>query len=332
GSLTKLSALLLLNLQPGSSNTADGFVAVFGDNFSTAVGFEDSYKFTNLDENMAINRNGVALSIEARPFISGCDTLPIKVWQYRQKEYYLKFVGENFDPLVKATLKDAFLGTETPLDLSTANTIAFSITADSASFAPNRFSVVFNTRSTLPVTLGKVKASRQDKGIEVEWEAMTEMNVDRYEVEKSVDLRTFEMIFTAAAKPKSTTGNTYNWLDNNATFGNNFYRIKMIDKTGTASYSAVVSVNIKNSKSNVTVYPNPITGNAIGLQLTGIPEGQFKVEISNLSGQNVSRSGLQHNGGSGTQIITLKQKLPAGKYLLQLSNDQTSITKNILVQ
>jgi hypothetical protein len=234
--------------------------------------------------------------------------------------------------LVKGTLKDAFLGKETPLDLSTANVIAFSITADSASFAPNRFSIVFNTRSTLPVTLGKVKASRQDKGIEVEWEAMTETNVEKYEVEKSVDLRAFDKVFTTAAKPVTATGNTYNWLDNNATDGNNFYRIKMTDKTGTTSYSAVVSVNMKNSKSSVTVYPNPITGNTIGLQLTGIPEGQYKVDISNLSGQNVSRSILQHGGASGTQIITLKQKLPAGKYLLQLANDQTSITKTILVQ
>ncbi|MGI8634379.1 MAG: T9SS type A sorting domain-containing protein, partial [Segetibacter sp.] len=62
------------------------------------------------------------------------------------------------------------------------------------------------------------------------------------------------------------------------------------------------------------------------------PEGQYKVDISNLSGQNVSRSVLQHSGGSGSQIITLKQKLPAGKYMLQLTNDQTSITKTILVQ
>ncbi|MGI8634380.1 MAG: immunoglobulin domain-containing protein [Segetibacter sp.] len=332
GSLTKLSALLLLNLNPGSSNTADGFVAVFGDNFSSAVGFEDSYKFTNLDENMAINRNGVALSIEARPSISGCDTIPIKMWQYRQKEYYLKFVGENFDPLVKASLKDAFLGKETPLDLSTFTTIAFSITPDSASFAPNRFSIVFNTRSALPVTLSKVKASRQDKGIEVAWETMTETNIDRYEIEKSVNMREFDKVFTIAPKAASTTGNTYNWLDNNAIDGNNFYRIKMVDKTGTASYSAVVSVNMKNSKTNVTVYPNPITGSTIGLQLTSMPEGQYKVDISNLSGQNVSRSVLQHSGGSGSQIITLKQKLPAGKYMLQLTNNQTTITKTILVQ
>ena len=335
GSLTKLSALLLLNLQPGSRNTADGFVAVFGDRFSTAVGFEDSYKFTNLDENMGINRNGVVLSIEARPTITGCDTIPIKMWQYRQKQYYLKFVGENFDSSVKATLKDAFLRKETPLDLSTANTIAFSITADSASFASDRFSIVFNTRSTLPAALSKVKLLRHDKGIQVEWEAIGEGHTGRYEVEKSIDKQAFGKVFTTAVKPTSTTSTTsttYNWLDDNSIDGNNFYRVKMIDKTGAASYSEVVSVNVKNIKSSVTVFPNPITGNKVALQLIGMPEGQYRVDVSNFSGQNVSRSMLQNSGGSATQIITLNQKLPAGKYLLQLSNEHTSITKTILVQ
>src|SRR4051812_18068247 len=62
--MSKLSVQLLLNLKGGPQNTADGLVAVFADNFSKKIGNEDSYKFTNLDENIAINRDGVNLSIE----------------------------------------------------------------------------------------------------------------------------------------------------------------------------------------------------------------------------------------------------------------------------
>jgi hypothetical protein len=47
---SKLSVLLLLNLNGGSRNTADGLVALFADNYSTNIGNEDSYKFTNPDE------------------------------------------------------------------------------------------------------------------------------------------------------------------------------------------------------------------------------------------------------------------------------------------
>lgn len=332
GTLTKFSAVLLLNLNPGSSNTADGFVAVFSDKFSKSVGFEDSYKFTNLDENMAINRNGIALSIEARPYISGADTLPIKIWQYRQKSYYIRFSGENFDPLVKATLKDAYLNKETALDLSSSTTVSFNITADSASFASNRFTVIFGTGSTLPVILTQVKANRQDKGIQVEWQTITETNINTYEVERSTNMRDFDKVFTTVVKAENSLGNTYNWLDNTAADGTNFYRIKITDKAGNITYSPVVSVNMVNSKSTFTIYPNPITGNTISVQMTNMQEGKYNVDIINLTGQSVNKTVLQHSGASGTQIISLRQKLPAGKYLLQLTKDQQSITKTILVQ
>ncbi|MEJ7681475.1 MAG: hypothetical protein WKG06_27215 [Segetibacter sp.] len=57
--VTKLSVQLLLNLNEGLQNNADGVTVFFDDNFSTAIGNEDSYKFTNLDENLAISNKGI---------------------------------------------------------------------------------------------------------------------------------------------------------------------------------------------------------------------------------------------------------------------------------
>lgn len=139
----KLAIQLLLNTNGGSQNTADGAVAFFADNFSTAIGNEDSYKFTNPDENLAINSKGTFLSIEGRPTIRGTDTLKLVMWTFRQKSYYLKLSGSNFVPTVKAVVKDNYLHKETVIDLSSSTFLPFSITTDSASFAANRFSVIF---------------------------------------------------------------------------------------------------------------------------------------------------------------------------------------------
>lgn len=122
-----------------------GVAAFYADNFSASIGNEDSYKFTNLDENLAIDCKGTLLSIEGRPAIHRTDTLKLVMWQFRQKSYYLKLSGSNFSQMVKAVVKDNYLHKETVLNLSSSALVPFGITTDSASFAANRFSVVFKS-------------------------------------------------------------------------------------------------------------------------------------------------------------------------------------------
>ncbi len=149
---SKLAIQLLLNTNGGPQNTADGVAAFYADNFSSAVGNEDSYKWTNLDENLAINCKGKLLSIEGRPTIHGSDTLNLVMWQFRQKSYYFQLNASNFAQSVKAVVKDNYLHKETVVNLSSVTLLPFSITTDSASFAANRFSVIFKTVRALPLS------------------------------------------------------------------------------------------------------------------------------------------------------------------------------------
>lgn len=139
----KLSIQLLLSANPGSENTADGAVAFFDDRFSYSIGNEDSYKWTNPDENLAINCRGTLLSIDGQPGLHDSDTLNLSMWQYRQKSYYLKLVASNFSPAVKTFLKDNYLHTETSVELSSPAYLPFSISSDDASFAADRFAIIF---------------------------------------------------------------------------------------------------------------------------------------------------------------------------------------------
>jgi hypothetical protein len=155
-----LSVQLLLNTNEGSENTADGAVALFDDRFSYLIGDEDSYKLTNPDENLAINCRGTLLSIDGQPGIHGSDTLLLKMWTFRQKSYYLQLTGSNFNAGVKAVIKDNYLGTETLVDLSSVTLLHFNISTDQASFANDRFSILFKTKRTLPAgSASKIKSA-----------------------------------------------------------------------------------------------------------------------------------------------------------------------------
>lgn len=149
---SKLAIQLLLNTNGGPENTADGVVAFYADNFSYTIGNEDSYKLTNPDENLAIDCRGTLLSIDGRPTVRGNDTLNLAIWTFRQKAYYLKFTAGSFTSAMKAVIKDNYLKKETIVDLSSTTLLPFAITTDSASYASNRFAVIFRTKRVMPLS------------------------------------------------------------------------------------------------------------------------------------------------------------------------------------
>jgi methionine-rich copper-binding protein CopC len=92
-----------------------------------------------------------------------------------------------------------------------------------------------------------------------------------------------------------------------------------MNNDGTEKYSAIVKVemNSKNN-SNISVYPNPVVGNTIGLQLTGVAEGRGTVKLFNNLGQLVHTTTITNAGNNGSMTIELNNNIAAGTYQLQL--------------
>ena len=147
-------------------------------------------------------------------------------------------------------------------------------------------------------------------------ESGNESNLKQYEVEKSADGNHFTKSSTVKANNRAV--NNYNWLDVHATPGYNYYRIKSISVNDEIAYSAVVKVFMGKGKQEITVYPNPVIGNTISLQLVNQPAGLYHVKLFNNVGQQVLETIIQHAEGSSTELIPIKQNLPAGIYQLKI--------------
>ncbi len=107
--ISKISVQLLLNDKGGAENTADGVVCSFSKDYSYNIGDEDSYKWPNYAENLAIIKDTKAISINGQPLpISGSDTIFLKIWNYKQDRYVLKINEENFPKNVKVYVYDAW--------------------------------------------------------------------------------------------------------------------------------------------------------------------------------------------------------------------------------
>jgi fibronectin-binding autotransporter adhesin len=315
---------LTSNLANGVSQ--DGTTVLFNSNYSTMMNDDDAMKMLNPDENIAIQKGNNHLSIERRALPTlQTDTVWLKTWQMGSNNYSLKLDAANFPATHNAYLQDTYLNTETLLNLSGSTVVPFTSNAGQPT---NRFRIVFRALAALPVMLTEIKAHQENQGIAVKWATQQEMNMASYELEKSADGILFSKTATITAKNGSS--NNYSWFDAQAFTGNNFYRLKMIDKSGSQTYSKVVKVNISNAAPTVDIYPNPVKGSIINLQLSNLQKGTYTVTISNKEGQEVWRKQLQHNGGSASQTIDMGASISSGSYQLTITDGLQKLTQHLI--
>jgi hypothetical protein len=186
------------------------------------------------------------------------------------------------------------------------------------------------TASTLPVTLINLKAYQKTGGIQVEWTTLTELNSDRFEVEKSIDGQNFTRIGVVTARGNSSTALNYKLFDPSAQTGAYFYRIKSLDKDGSVQYSNILKVNSVKVTGEISIYPNPVVNNTFNLQFTNLKSGRYTVMLTNKAGQQLYSSVIEHNGGSATQKLRINTAFPKGSYNVQVISDDVRMTRRLI--
>ncbi len=325
GTVKSFNASLNLLATDGSTVVADEVLAEFNDNYSEGVNQQDALKFTNINETFSLLRYGTQLAIERRPVIIASDTLFFKLLKTTVRDYQFVIRMNNMAvPGLLAVLEDSYTGISTPLNMAGSTTINFTITNIAASINADRFRVVFRQAGVLPVTYTDITARQKGNDIEVHWKVEQQLNIKHYEIQKSADGRNFVKVGTQSVTGTNTS--TYNWTDVNAVGGDNYYRIRNVDLDGSFAYSKVVKVNMEKGSGNITVYPNPVTAGLISLQIKNMPQGQYKIRLSNSLGQVLLVEDIVHTGGSATRDITIIKRMANGIYKLEIFNTEGKIT------
>ncbi len=110
--------------------------------------------------------------------------------------------------------------------------------------------------SVLPLDLLSFSAKEiAQSEVIIQWTTENEVNFDYFELERSADLRSIEVLTEVPGK-NGNERNQYEWLDSKPKNGSNYYRLKAIDQDGTIEYSDWEQVRIQ-SKGNWSVFPNP---------------------------------------------------------------------------
>ncbi|UEG49585.1 T9SS type A sorting domain-containing protein [Ferruginibacter lapsinanis] len=322
-------------LQPDTAVIADGVVTEFDDRYSSKTNQDDASKPSNTNENLTLIRNGLSFSVERRSMLTQNDTIYFKAWRTSQRRYRLEFIPSYLAQTgLQGFLEDSYLKTSTLVHLNVPTTYDFDINGDAASQAMDRFKIVFRPGAVLPVTISNIKAALQTNNtIKVEWKVENEINIVKYEVEKSVDGISFTQVDVTNVNGTNNTSNSYNWIDENAIAGNNFYRIKIVDANGQMKYSSVVKVALEKNTSSISIYPNPIKNNTINIQFSNQKAGTYQVRLINNLGQVLYNNSLQNNEGNSSQVIKPATTLAAGTYQIEIiSPDKSRTTQKLFVE
>ncbi|MFC6223465.1 T9SS type A sorting domain-containing protein [Hymenobacter artigasi] len=172
-------------------------------------------------------------------------------------------------------------------------------------------------QAPLPVVLVRFTAVAARADAQLRWLTASEHNSDRFVVERSLDGQRFAEIGSVRSQRESTRPNDYEFTDAGAaravaTGKSVYYRLRQVDYDGTTSYSPV-RVVVFGAQSAATVYPNP-AGISATLDLSGLPAGDYSVQILDLTGRQVALYTLP---GAGQHPLDL-QPLAAGTYMVRV--------------
>lgn len=180
------------------------------------------------------------------------------------------------------------------------------------------------TTNVLPLKLLIFSAIKDGKTNLLQWQTAQEVNVDRFEIERSGNGREYNTV------GKLKTGlSKYNFTDNKPFTGVNHYRLKMIDKDGKFEYSPVRIVN-NNGSFYVTVYPLPAK-DKLNIQIQSSKTEKAEISVTDISGKKLITNSISLAAGINNSVINV-QLLNKGVYFLKVVTSQTTETRKIVVE
>ncbi|MDZ4807607.1 MAG: T9SS type A sorting domain-containing protein [Bacteroidota bacterium] len=158
------------------------------------------------------------------------------------------------------------------------------------------------------------------------WQTEGEVNFDHFEIERSSNGADFYNIGNEVAKGTASTKQNYSHADNLVTVNGDvfYYRLKIVDKDGTFTYSSIVLVR-KDQKmtTGITINPNPvITGSVATVRFNAANTGKVDLRIMDMAGKTVLQQQANIFEGSNNISLNNLSKLLPGVYVLQLSNGE----------
>ncbi|MFY0672146.1 MAG: T9SS type A sorting domain-containing protein [Bacteroidia bacterium] len=192
------------------------------------------------------------------------------------------------------------------------------------------FTIAAVNGASLPVEFISFEANCSSNQVILDWATATEINNDRFEIQRSGDGVLWEYIDEVTGVGNSKERQDYQYIDYSP-ISESYYRLKQIDFDGTTDYSEVVKVDCSNNNDKleiVSVYPNPFQ-DQVSVQLSNIPSGEISISIINTSGVEIY-SEIQNSVFQQNIVVNNLSNLPKGNYVLLIKANGQNLSRRLI--
>ncbi len=165
---------------------------------------------------------------------------------------------------------------------------------------------------------------KMDGNVELVWYTTDPGNLDKFEIERCVDGRSWERTgIVPASRVITNRRNDYTYMDkvsrNTAHKRDLYYRLKQVQADGTVTTSRLMIVRVYNTKTltMISITPNPASNDiAVNLQL--VQDAYVSMKITSSAGETVIRKVMDVKRGIRNLHIEGSSALLPGAYLLEV--------------
>jgi hypothetical protein len=178
--------------------------------------------------------------------------------------------------------------------------------------------------TTLPIKLVNFTAKTDGKASLLTWRTSTEINNDRFEIERSSDGLSWIKIGEVKGAGNNYQLKNYIFRDIFPVSADNYYRLKQFDINGAFEYSPIKSVNFNLEGDNqLSFYPNPAKDE---IHLKGFRNNIKEIIVVDLSGKLIfSKSFVGES-------LKLPKNLQDGNYIIKVKSGDEILTKILIVK
>jgi hypothetical protein len=207
--------------------------------------------------------------------------------------------------------------TFTPAADFTGGNVIFTYQVNDNGYAPassNVATVTINypAPAILPLKLLNFSANKEASAIKISWKVGENETGDFFVVEKSTDGKNFTAISTVAAN--GFKGISEYTATDKASHATTYYRLKMVNKDNSVTYSKVVIVKGEDEAINVHVLNNPAS-TQLNITFTSDKQMNSSFKVYSMSGAQVYQATMNTTAGTNNISVPVNQ-LQNGAYVL----------------
>jgi hypothetical protein len=187
-----------------------------------------------------------------------------------------------------------------------------------------------NVFQVLPLLLLHFNGVLNDDAVNLQWKTEQEINFSHYNIQRSFDGINFTSIEKINGKGSSGI-NDYRWSDNdlkNQRVKKVFYRLQLMDKDGSFTYSKILRFDLNETTSSLTTFPNPAV-HSLNLSFNQDKAGKVIFNITDMKGTIVKRQTENITAGRASIIIDVSKLAPAAYLLSVINTEGTALQKFI---